>query len=252
MAFRSKQKKNDTRKTAESIAVLIPMHNEEHAATRCVQSVINALKYIRYQHLLVVINDGSTDATEKILNALCKKYRRKLALLHHATNHGYGAALKSGMDYARHKGFTYALCMDSDGTNDPKYISTFADKIPQGYDCVKASRYIRGSKVIGVPRNRIWVSKVGNAIASALFHMGIRDYTNGFRMVRLASTKHIPYREPGFASILEELYFFKRFKARCMEIPTTLTARTSTKTHFRYTVHTLYSYLKYALYAVFT
>jgi len=56
-------------------------------------------------------------------------------------------------------------------------------------DFIKASRYIRGSDVVGVPQFRKTISMMGNSFAKIAFHLPITDYTNGFRAVRTSLAK---------------------------------------------------------------
>ncbi|MFH0749740.1 MAG: glycosyltransferase family 2 protein [Candidatus Gottesmanbacteria bacterium] len=232
-----------------SVAIIVPMHNEDNSAERCVQTIMNELPHISYPSKLFVIDDGSTDQTSPIIKKLQLMYSRKFHVVQHKKNLGYGAAVKTGIRTATQQGFEYGIIMDSDLTNNPKFIHAFVRHIPDGYDLIKASRYIKDSKIIGIPYHRVIISKFGNFIASRLFHIGIQDCTNGFRMIRLSRCKNFPYHETGFASILEELYYLKKTHSTCIEIPTILTARTNSPTHFRYTMGTFWNYLKYALYA---
>jgi glycosyltransferase involved in cell wall biosynthesis len=230
-----------------SLAVIIPMFNEEKVAAACIDAVIKILKTIKIPTVLVVINDGSSDKTQEILEKKQKKYGKKLVVITHKKNKGYGAALQTGMKKALQLHYTWGLHMDSDLTNDPKYIHDFAKHVDEEYDCIKASRYIKGAATRNVPVFRRFVSIVGNFAASGLFNVGIRDCTNGFRMVRLNILKDVTFQENNFSIILEELYYLKKKHAKFKEIPYILTARTNSISHFVYKPKTFYDYFKYAL-----
>lgn len=230
-----------------SIAVIIPMYNEENVASASIDAVMNVIKTLNYPITLLIINDGSKDRTKQILLSKQKKYGKKLIVITHKINKGYGAALQSGINKALELGFTWGLHMDSDQTNDPKYIYDFIKNLGENYDCIKASRYIKGSKIVNVSRFRRYISVVGNLIAARLFNVGIKDCTNGFRIVRLTLLKDITFKENSFSIILEELYYLKKKKARFKEIPYTLTARISSHSHFTYKPKTFVDYLKYAI-----
>jgi len=148
-------------------------------------------------------------------------------------------------------GFDWGLHMDSDLTNDPKYIPFFAKDMSGKYDCIKASRYIKGAMTVNVPMYRQLISQIGNYIASMFFNIGIKDCTNGFRMVRLALLNGIKFKENNFSIILEELYYLKKKGAMFKEIPYRLTARTSSISHFSYQPKTFYNYFKYLVKAAF-
>ena len=227
------------------------MYNEETVAASCIDAVIKIVKQQKQKIQLIVINDGSKDTTGKILQKKTTRYGKHLLVVTHKTNNGYGAATQTGIKKAEQLGFTWILHMDSDMTNDPKYIPHFIQAMSDNVDCVKASRYIKGSKTKNVPAFRRYVSVIGNLFASVLFHVGIRDCTNGFRMVRLSMLKGIRFKENNFSIILEELYYLKKQHARFKEIPYTLTARTNSISHFVYKPKTFYDYVKYVLKALF-
>lgn len=234
-----------------SVCVIIPMYNEERGAKRCVHAVVSVLQNIKIPSSLLVVDDGSKDTTLKILQRLKKLYKEKLVIISHGQNKGYGAGLATGVREAIKQGYEYCIFMDSDLTNSPNFIPQFVDQIDNGYDCVKASRYIKGGGMVGVPLMRKMYSGLGNMVASILFDIGIHDCSNGFRMVRLEMLKDVKYQEKGFSIILEELYDLKKKNAHFKEIPNILTNRTIGKTSFSYTPQMLWDYAKYAIKAAF-
>lgn len=167
----------------------------------------------------------------------------------HDRNRGYGRALRTGTQRASEMDFEYVLFMDSDLTNDPRYLPAFASRMAEGYDIIKASRYVSGGAVLGVPRWRRAISIAGNRVASRLYGLGIRDCTNGFRAGRTAILRQMHLRENGFAIIMEELYQARFLARRFCEIPNTLTARTDAlrPSSFAYGPLLILDYLKYPL-----
>lgn len=240
----SKFKKN-------SLAIIIPMFNEEKVANDCINTVMRTISQMKIKTKLIVINDGSQDKTPLILEEKQKKYHKHLIIITHKKNKGYGAAIQSGTKKALQLGFEWELHMDSDLTNDPKYIPDFAKNISRKYDCIKASRYIKGAMTVNVPLYRKFISQIGNYIASILFNIEIKDCTNGFRMVRLELLNGITFKENNFSIILEELYYLKKRKAHFKEIPYTLSARIGSVSHFSYKPITFYNYFKYLIKAAF-
>jgi glycosyltransferase involved in cell wall biosynthesis len=234
------------------LAVVIPMYDEERGAERCVRCVTGILAEQLPSARLFVVNDGSRDDTGPILRRLVAE-GLPFTFVDLERNAGYGGALRAGGDRADRDGFTFALFMDSDLTNDPALIPLFWGVLSSGlYDVVKASRYVRGGGMLGVPAWRQWYSIVGNRIASVLFGMGIRDCTNGFRAVRLSALRGVQLHERGFPSILEELLELKRRGARATELPYVLTSRSDGASKFSYSPRVLWAYLKYALAAAAT
>lgn len=232
------------------LAVIVPMFNEQRNAERCVRAICGVLSERLEGSRLFVVDDGSRDRTRAILDGLVQP-GLPLVVLGTADNRGYGAALRAGARAAAEAGFAFGVFMDSDLTNDPGLLPEFAERLRDGnWDLIKASRYVRGGGMSGVPIRRQIPTRLGNALASRLFGMGLRDCTNGFRAVRLSMIVGSELRERGFPSILEELLELKRQGARATEIPYVLTARSSGDvSSFSYRPKVVLAYLKYALLA---
>jgi dolichol-phosphate mannosyltransferase len=233
-----------------SLAVIIPMYNEQLGAARCVKEVCKVLSEYVPSSRLFVVNDGSQDATLKSLEEL-RSSGVQFTVVSYPINRGYGAALLEGARTAYASGFDFGLFMDSDLTNDPRLIPLFADAVREPVDVVKASRYVPSGGMLGVPWHRQIISRVGNRVASLLCNVGIRDCTNGFRAVRLSFLQNVTFQERGFPSIVEEVYLLKQAGARFTELPYVLTARTDPQagSKFRYNFQTFYRYLKYCFLA---
>src|SRR3989344_6487204 len=226
---------------SKSLAVIIPVRNEEKIIEKTVGKVVKELKDLPFRSSLVIVNDGSEDYTQIIIEKSIKKYPKILNIINFDKNKGYGRAVQAGIEYCIKRKIDYALFMDSDLTNDPADIKKFANEINQNYDCIKASRYIKGGKAQGVPVEKKIISRLGNLIASSLFNVGVKDCTNGFRMVRLDKFRRIKLREKGFPVIMEEIYYLKKRKAKFKEIPVTLKNRKTGMSHFKYSFKIFYN-----------
>jgi glycosyltransferase involved in cell wall biosynthesis len=104
------------------------MYNEESVAARCVREVCGVLKTLPQRCELVVVEDGSRDNTRAVLEKVAPVESR-LKVIVHEGNRGYGAALRTGAEYAAQATFDYALFMDSDLTNDPSDIPRFINEM---------------------------------------------------------------------------------------------------------------------------
>jgi dolichol-phosphate mannosyltransferase len=230
------------------LCVVVPMYDEEANAERCVRAVCAVLAALPHESRLLVVDDGSRDGTAGILARLAAEERR-LTVVTHERNAGYGAALRTGIARAAADGFTYVLFMDSDLTNDPRYVPRFVEKMEAGFDVIKGSRYMPGGRVEGVPFHRVAISVVGNAIARRLYRLPLTDVTNGYRAARVDLLRRLPLGEPGFSIIMEELYWESRLTTSFAEVPVTLTNRPADArpTSFRYRPAVFWRYLKYPL-----
>jgi len=234
--------------TPLTFCIVVPMYNEEQGAEECVRVLCQTLVSFPYRTALLAINDGSGDGTGEILSRLTQEYTQ-LIVVRHEKNAGYGGAVRTGIQKAAEMNFDYALFMDSDLTNDPKYITAFVEKMLAGIDVIKASRYIRGGRAVGVPFFRVVISVVGNTMVRFMFGLPIADCTNGFLAMKVDILKQMPLTERGFAVIMEELYYAKFLAKTFAEVPYTLTARSGTvrRSSFYYRPKVFYQYLKYAV-----
>jgi glycosyltransferase involved in cell wall biosynthesis len=231
-----------------SFCVVIPMYNEEQGLEECVRRVCPTLAGLAYPSRLIAVNDGSRDRTGTMLDRLAAEFPN-LLVVHHERNAGYGAALRTGIRTAAGEGFDYVLFMDSDLTNDPADIPRFVAAMEQGVDVIKASRFVRGGRMEGVPWRRSFFSHAGNAVARLLFRTGIRDCTNGFRAVKVSVLARMKLKESGFPIIVEELYQAKTLARTFCEVPVVLTSRSGDQrpTSFSYKPETFRKYLGFAV-----
>ncbi len=234
--------------SAPSFCVVIPMYNEEANAANCVRAVADELWHFQRRTALLAVNDGSTDQTGPILAQLAADFP-DLIVVTHNLNRGYGSAVASAIARAHSEGFDYVLFMDSDLTNHPRYIAGFVEEMDRGSDVIKASRYVAGGAMEGVPAYRAWISIAGNQIARALLAVPLADCTNGFRAARVPLLASIRLRESGFAVIMEELYHLKWTARSFGEVPYILTARGSGRgsSKFEYRPRVFWQYLRYPL-----
>lgn len=231
------------------VCIVVPMYNEERIVRQSIKTILEYVKQLPPEVKLLVVDDGSQDRTHALLEECRAKDSDRLALLFHQYNLGYGAALRTGIAFAIQNGFEYVMFMDSDLTNHPKYLINFYDLMFKGYDYIKASRYIPGAGVFGVPWHRKLISLWGNRVARWLFGLPLHDLTNGFRAVKTAILSKIELTDNGFALILEELFLSKPLVRSYAEVPYILTSRAQGqgKTHFTYDFKTYFAYLKYAI-----
>jgi dolichol-phosphate mannosyltransferase len=234
--------------TYPSFAVVVPAFNEDEGIEDCVRAVTRVLADLPHRSALIVVDDGSRDATVARLEAL-ESSCDALVVVRHDRNRGYGAALSTGTARAAELAFDYVVFMDSDLTNDPAYLPEFALRMADGYDVVKATRRSAGGGYRGVPRRRIVPAAVGNRLARVLYGIPLHDCTNGYRAVRTELLREVRLRESGFAIIMEELHRLRRPGLRYAEVPVVLTNRAAhlRASAFDYRPRALWRYLRYPL-----
>lgn len=234
--------------------IIIPMYNEEAVAQECLSTIVPYIVHLPGETEILVVDDGSSDKTQAIVKQFVSSgHSKSVHLISHPNNRGYGAATKTGVQFAIKNGYEYVIFMDSDLTNHPRYLEKFYEKMEAGFDYIKATRYAKGGNVEGVPWQRRVISFVGNLIARPAFRLSLTDFTNGFRAVKVDILKQVIYIERGFPVIMEELWQAKKLTSSFCEVPYTLTSRKAEQriTSFSYNWRTYVAYLKYVRKAFF-
>lgn len=220
------------------------MHNEEGNAERCVRSINDFLGTLDKRTAIIVVNDGSKDRTRELLEKLSNQIE-KLIVETHVINQGYGSANITGINRAIKEEYDYALFMDADLTQNTKYIYSFIEKMEEGIDYIKATRYAKHGGVKGVPFARWFVSWVGNFFARVYLRLPLTDYTNGFRAVKTNILSQIECHESGFSYLIEEIKKASKYAKTYADVPYILTIRENngSKSKFIYSTSVFYKYL---------
>ncbi len=153
-----------------SLSVLIPAYNEEGALADTVAALSAQRAHFRDLEI-VVINDGSRDRTSDIARTL------PVMLLEHSRNRGYGAALKTGLQQARHD---YIVIADADGTYPLEDLPKLAAEAPAHEMVVGA----RTGAIVHIPLLRRPGKWIITRLAEYLSGQEIPDLNSGFRIFR--------------------------------------------------------------------
>ncbi len=154
------------------LSIILPVYNEEAAIQKTVRDVQAALKNVKSSSEIILVDDGSTDATASIL--------KKLSSVHvvtHYKNQGYGASLKTGIRSAQGK---WVLIVDADGTYPIEAIPTLLKETAK-YDMIVGSR--TGEKV-NIPFFRRPAKWFLNSLTTYLTGTKIPDLNSGLRVFK--------------------------------------------------------------------
>ena len=153
--------------------IIIPAYNEE-------KSIVNTVNHIMEVHPemdYLIVNDGSTDNTEKI----CKENGFQFITL--PINQGIGGAVQSGYRYALQNDYDIAIQMDGDGQHDPKYLDQMIAPIVENKaNAVIGSRFITKEGFQSSGSRRFGISILSNLIFICTGKR-IKDVTSGYRAV---------------------------------------------------------------------
>ncbi len=151
-------------------SIIIPAYNEEKAIEHTLKKLKGYLGSKKYQTEIIIINDGSTDQTKRILERT-----KGIKLINHPYNKGYGASIKTGVSQARHN---WILLYDGDGQHRPEYI----EKLVKGrkiFDMIIGARTGYKGPILRQPGKKLltW-------IANYLVQQKIPDLNSGLRLIK--------------------------------------------------------------------
>jgi len=162
------------------LSVVIPARNEEGCIASTVEHLYLELRRHNVPHEIIVVDDGSTDATWRTLESL-KTQIPSLMLVQNPGLHGFGRAVSCGFD--RMAGDAVVVMM-ADESDDCRDVVRYWKKLNEGYDCVFGSRFIRGGGVIGYPKIKLFLNRLANHFIRMLFRISLNDTTNAFKAYR--------------------------------------------------------------------
>ncbi|MCD6351621.1 MAG: glycosyltransferase family 2 protein [Armatimonadetes bacterium] len=150
------------------VSVVIPAYNEEENVPRLAEALREALAELGWPWEVVLVNDGSTDATAQRLDAEAQRDER-FVIVHLRRNFGQTAAMAAGFDQARGD---MIVAMDADLQNDPADIPRLLAKLEEGYDVVSGWRRRRKDNWL----TRVLPSRVANWLISQITGVHLHDY----------------------------------------------------------------------------
>jgi glycosyltransferase involved in cell wall biosynthesis len=158
--------------------VLIPTYNNAQVLTEVLDEVL------AYTDDLVVVNDGSTDASREILEAY-----QQYHLLHLPENKGKGTALRMGFEFARELGYQYAITLDSDGQHKAKDLPVFLEKLEEEPNAIIVGA--RNMEQENVPGKSSFGHKFSNFWFKVETGINLPDTQSGYRLYPLEALKDI-------------------------------------------------------------
>lgn len=169
-------------KIIEEISVFFPAYNEEENIRKTVLDAKKVLLNIAQKWEIIIVNDGSKDKTGEIANDL-RKSDKRIKVINHRVNKGYGEALKSGFYAAKYK---WIATVDSDGQFNFSEINKLWAKT-QKADVVIGYRINRQDPLVRLIFGWGWTF-----LANILLGISVRDVDCAFKLVRREVIRKIP------------------------------------------------------------
>jgi glycosyltransferase involved in cell wall biosynthesis len=154
------------------VTLIIPLYNEAENILELYDVIETTFVNIPYDWTIIFVNDGSVDATERILFEMAQQ-KSKIKYINFSKNFGKDNALKAGIDCSNSD---LVVTMDGDLQHHPKVIASFLSKYEEGFDVVyayrKANPHVRMSDKI----NSFIFWKIMNLLSDVKLEDGISDF----------------------------------------------------------------------------
>ena len=150
------------------LSVVIPLYNEEESIDLAVEEVLGVLSGLPLTSELILVNDGSTDATGEKAQAWHEADPR-VRVIDFRRNFGQTAGISAGFEHANGR---VVVVMDGDRQNDPADIPTLLAALEDGYDVASGWRADRKDKLL----MRRLPSQAANALISKVTGLKLHDY----------------------------------------------------------------------------
>ena len=199
-------------------SVIIPAWNEERRLPASLQQVAAFVGGQPYPIEIVVVDDGSDDATATIVEQSALQY--PFVRLIRNPHGGKGMAVKTGVAQAEGR---YLIISDTDLSVPIEELPKFLPPTLASYDLAIASREAQGARRINEPYYRHLMGRVYNLLVRLVAVPGIQDTQCGFKAFRREVAREIfPYQTiEGWGFDVEILFIAQRFGYRIVEVPVT-------------------------------
>jgi len=165
-------------------SIVVPFHNEEENITAMYDRLKAVMEQVGDSFELVLVDDGSTDRSYKLLEEIAAVDSRVL-VVKLRRNFGQTSALAAGFDHSQGD---FILAMDGDLQHDPAEIPNFLEKLEEGYDVVSGWRKERIDNFV----MRRFPSRVANWLMARLSGVDIHDFGTTYKAYRREVIHNIP------------------------------------------------------------
>ncbi len=198
--------------------IALPAFNEK----KYVNDLISQIK--EYDLDILVIDDGSTDGTQKYLSEISD-----IKLITHPKNLGYGYTIIDAFKYGILAGYEYLVTMDCDGQHMPDEIPTFLDHISK-YDIVSGSRYFISDEYSqNIPPDRYAINRKITEELNKMTNLNLTDSFCGFKAYKVCVLKKMNLTENGYGMPLQLWMQAWKLGLHIKEIPVRLIYNDSSK-----------------------
>lgn len=192
------------------LVIIIPALNEPKVIFKVLKSLPRKIKDVD-QISILVIDDGSTDNTSS------EAKKANVYIAKHAINRGLGAAIKTGMEFAKKHNADIAVTFDSDGQHNPNDIERIIQPIiTKKADVVIGSRFKKNQNI---PLDRLIINWMANLVTFVLYGAFSTDSQSGLRAFSKKALRLIEFQSERMEFSSEILLETKRNNLKFKEVP---------------------------------
>jgi polyprenyl-phospho-N-acetylgalactosaminyl synthase len=189
--------------------IVIPAYNEERVIATVVRDATSS------GHRVVVVDDGSTDATADIAAHTGD------VVVRHPINLGQGAALQTGITFALLQGADFIVTFDADGQHRVEDVATLLNAL-----ALRRADFALGSRTLGqapnMPRSRRFLLWAATWFTRLTTGLKVTDAHNGLRAMTGRGASRLKLRQNRMAHASEMLDQIARSKLKYVEVPVSI------------------------------
>ncbi|MGZ7032151.1 MAG: glycosyltransferase family 2 protein, partial [Thermoanaerobaculia bacterium] len=152
-----------------AISLFFPVYNDERTVERVARKALDLLAEVASEYDVIIVDDGSPDRSGEVADEIARR-EPHVRVIHHPQNLGYGAALRTGFEAARHEWICFTDGDDEYEIEDLRKLL----RLKEHYDLVITFRYAK--RYSGF---RIFISYVYNKVLRFIFQTRFRDISCG-------------------------------------------------------------------------
>jgi glycosyltransferase involved in cell wall biosynthesis len=198
------------RAAPSSLSIFFPAYNDSGTIASLVITALQSAPKLTRDYEVIVVNDGSSDSTARILNELARVYPQ-LRIVTHDVNRGYGGALRTGFATATKDAIFYT---DGDAQYDPSEMELLWPKMTPGVDLVNGYKISRSD-----PWHRIIIGRIYHHTVKVLFGLQVRDVDCDFRLLRRSIFERVQLEKNSGVICLEMMKKIQDAGFTIVEVP---------------------------------
>lgn len=199
--------------------IVIPTYNEKEN----IEKIIRAIRNLKEDFHILVIDDGSPDGTAAIVKNLQNEWKDILYIIERRGKLGLGTAYIAGFNWAIENQYDYIFEMDADFSHNPDDLPRLYEACSkEGADLAIGSRYCNGISVINWPIGRVIMSYYASTYVRKVLGMRVFDCTAGFKCYKREVLERIDFNKikmKGYGFQVEMKYNTYKLGFKIQEVP---------------------------------